>query len=218
VQLIAQNPELNVVRVTLQSLGALFGGTQSLHTNSYDEALALPSDDAARLALQTQQVIMEETDLTFAVDPFKGSFLIENMTDQIVLEIESELSKIASLGGALKCIQIGYQVEKIEANAFQIAREIEEGSRKVVGLNFGQVSNMNGGAFATLSNKKITAVSARRCSQGVDFELVQSSLKSLGEIAKRNTVILPSIKNCILLGATIGEICRELSIAWGAEG
>ncbi len=219
VQLTAQNPELNVVRVTLQSLGALFGGTQSLHTNSYDEALGLPSDDSARLALQTQQVIMEETDLTFAVDPFKGAFLIENMTDQMVYEIDSELSKIASLGGALKCIQNGYQMEKIEANAFQIAREIEDGSRKIIGLNYGQALKTEVRSFIPLASEKNTSISTIRVFHE-DRELIsiKNSLKSLGEIAKKNAQVLPSIKKCILSGATLGEICHELSLAWGTKG
>ena len=219
VELIAQNPELNLVRVTLQSLGALFGGTQSLHTNAYDEALALPSDDAARLALQTQQVIMEETDLTFAVDPFRGSYLIENMTDEIVLGIESELSNIASVGGALKCIQSGYQMEKIETNAFQIAREIEEGTRKVVGLNYGQTSKTQVTKFTQVTSKKISPKPGRSTVlEGEAFDLVGISLKSLAESAKKNDVVIPSIKNCILAGATIGEICSQLCDAWGTEG
>ena len=96
-QLIAQNPEINIVRVTLQSLGALLGGTQSLHTNAFDEAIALPSNNSARIALQTQQVIMEETDLTFAADPFKGSFLIENMTNQMIEEFKKGTAEIDNL-------------------------------------------------------------------------------------------------------------------------
>ena len=125
VQLIAQSPELNVVRVAIQALGAVFGGTQSLHANAFDEAIALPSENSARIALQTQQIIMEETDLTYAVDPFKGSYLVENMTNQLIEAISHEISKIDSIGGALQGIHSGYQIDKIETNAFTIARETE---------------------------------------------------------------------------------------------
>lgn len=218
VQLIAQNPELNVVRVALQSLGALFGGTQSLHTNAYDEALALPSYDAAKLALQTQQVIMEETDLTFAVDPFRGSYLIENMTDQIVLSIESELRNIASLGGALKCIQNGYQIEKIETNAFQIARAIEDGTKRIIGLNYSLDSETQVKNFTPVTSKKSSfEIRGRNVRESRDSHSVESSLKSLAESAEQNNYVIPLIKNCILSGATIGEICSALSDAWGNE-
>jgi methylmalonyl-CoA mutase N-terminal domain/subunit len=214
-QLIAQNPEINIVRVTLQSLGALFGGTQSLHTNAFDEAIALPSNNSARIALQTQQVIMEETDLTFAADPFKGSFLIENMTNQMIEEINKEMDKIDSLGGALKCIQSGYQLEKIETNAFDIARRVEEGSMKIIGLNFGVLSKENllkdeltktpevtdSNTIQILKTKKVSAD-------------IQSAMKALGIAASKSYALLPAIKECILVGATVGEICQELSKAW----
>ena len=110
VQLTAQQPEVNLVRVTIQALAAVLGGTQSLHTNSFDEALALPSEKAARLALRTQQVIAHETDLTKIVDPFAGSYVVENMTADLVAEIEKLIEKIEQQGGAVAVIEQGFQI------------------------------------------------------------------------------------------------------------
>jgi methylmalonyl-CoA mutase, N-terminal domain len=216
VQLIAQNPELNIARVTLQALGAVLGGTQSLHANAFDEAIALPSDKSAKIALQTQQIIMEETDITNAVDPFRGSFLIENMTNQMIHEIEAELSTIEQLGGALQGIHKGYQVDKIETNAFLIAREIEEGSRKVIGLNHGNSTSLtfvdsnftqvaSSGIVETFSRYKLNRNSHR----------ITETLKSLADTASSGGPLMSVIRDCLIAGVTIGEICGQLSHAWG---
>jgi methylmalonyl-CoA mutase N-terminal domain/subunit len=215
VQLIAQNPELNIVRVTLQALGAVLGGTQSLHANSFDEAISLPSDNSARIALQTQQIIMEETDLTNAIDPFRGSFLVENMTNQMIHEIELELNSIAELGGALQGIHTGYQVGKIETNAYLIAREIEEISRKVVGLNYAKSerSLLTDSEFVqAVDNGIIETFNKYKASR--DFKEVEASLKILTKAASLGSALLPAIKDSLKAGATIGEICNELSEAW----
>jgi methylmalonyl-CoA mutase N-terminal domain/subunit len=135
VQLTAQQPEVNLVRVTIQALAAVLGGTQSLHTNSFDEALALPSEKAARLALRTQQVIANETDLTKVVDPFAGSYVVENMTTDLVKTIEELIEKIEKQGGAVAAIEQGFQKSQIEDSAFTIAQEIEKKERIVVGIN-----------------------------------------------------------------------------------
>jgi methylmalonyl-CoA mutase N-terminal domain/subunit len=215
VQLIAQSPELNIVRVALQTLGAVFGGTQSLHANAFDEAIALPSENSARIALQTQQILMEETDLTFAVDPFKGSFLVENMTDQMIESISRELGKIEGLGGALKGIQSGYQMEKIEANAYDIAREIEEGSRKIIGLNYSASESILFPEAEFFSSRENNAIETlREYKKNRNVTRVQSAIQSLGVMATENADVLPAIKNCILAGGTVGEICAELSKVW----
>src|ERR1700759_3440802 len=119
VQLTAQQPEVNLIRVSLQALGAVFGGTQSLHTNSFDEALALPTEKAARLALRTQQVIAYETDVTKTVDPFAGSYLMEKLTDDIEAAAESLIDRIEDMGGAAAGIEQGFQKAEIEAAAYQ---------------------------------------------------------------------------------------------------
>ncbi len=215
VQLIAQNPELNIVRVALQALGAVFGGTQSLHANAFDEAIALPSDTSARIALQTQQIIMEETDLTSAIDPFKGSFLLENMTNEMIHEINRELMSIDALGGALQGIQIGYQLDKIEANAFRIAREVEDGSKRVIGLNIGKSdqSVFPDSDFSLSTEMSIVDV-FRSYKESRDMNKIEPSLNALRVIASSDGALLPAMKVCLLAGATVGEICAELSSAW----
>src|ERR1022692_2552398 len=135
VQLTAQQPEVNMVRVSLQALAAVLGGTQSLHTNSFDEALALPSTKAARLALRTQQVIAYETDLTATADPFAGSYAIESMTDDVASAAAELMDRIEDMGGAAAAIEQGFQKQEIEGAAYRVAREIDEGERVIVGLN-----------------------------------------------------------------------------------
>src|SRR5215472_17205581 len=135
VQLTAQQPEVNLARVTVQALAAVLGGTQSLHTNSYDEALALPSTKAARLALRTQQVIAHETDLTATADPFAGSYAIESMTDQLAGAAGELIGRIEDMGGAVAAIERGFQKAEIETAAYRVAREIDESERVVVGVN-----------------------------------------------------------------------------------
>src|SRR6201989_2237062 len=135
VQLTAQQPEVNLVRVAIQGLAAVLGGTQSLHTNSYDEALALPSEKAARLALRTQQVIAYETDVTKTVDPFAGSYVVEAMTDEVEAATLALMEQVNGYGSAVDAIEAGFQKREIETSAYRIAQEIDSGARTVVGVN-----------------------------------------------------------------------------------
>jgi methylmalonyl-CoA mutase N-terminal domain/subunit len=135
VQLTAQQPEVNLVRVAVQALGAVLGGTQSLHTNSYDEAIALPTEKAARLALRTQQMLAYETDVTATVDPFAGSYVIESMTDEVEAAARDLMGKVEDLGGAVAAIERGFQKSEIERSAYRIAQQIDSGERTVVGVN-----------------------------------------------------------------------------------
>ena len=135
VQLTAQQPDVNIVRVTVQALAAVLGGTQSLHTNSFDEAIALPSQNAARLAVRTQQVLANETDLTATVDPFAGSYAIESMTDGIEEAAAALMTTIEDMGGAVEAIERGFQKAEIERAAYDVARQIDAGDRVVVGVN-----------------------------------------------------------------------------------
>jgi methylmalonyl-CoA mutase, N-terminal domain len=135
VQLTAQQPEVNLARVTIQALAATLGGTQSLHTNAYDEALALPTETSARLALRTQQVIAHETDVSASADPLAGSYLIEAMTDDIERRARGYLDIIDELGGAVAAIEEGYQKSEIERAAYDLATAIDRGDQVVVGVN-----------------------------------------------------------------------------------
>src|SRR5689334_13386609 len=139
VQLTAQQPEVNLVRVAIQGLAAVLGGTQSLHTNSYDEALALPSEKAARLALRTQQVIAYETDVTKTVDPFAGSYAIESLTDDVEAEARKLMQQVEDMGGAVAAIEKGFQKNEIEKAAYGVAKDIDAERRIVVGVNRFQV-------------------------------------------------------------------------------
>ena len=135
VQLSAQQPQTNLVRVTLQALAALLGGTQSLHTNSFDEALGLPTEEAARLALRTQQILRHETDIDKTVDPLAGSYAIEAMTNQIEQAAEELITRIDKLGGAVAGVESGFQKSEIESSAYLVAQQVESGERIIVGVN-----------------------------------------------------------------------------------
>src|SRR4249919_2256813 len=133
VQLTAQQPEVNLIRVAIQGLAAVLGGTQSLHTNSFDEAIALPTQKAARLALRTQQVIAYETDVTKTVDPFAGSYVIESMTDNLEAAAVELIQAVEDRGGAVAAIEEGFQKSEIERSAYATQLEIDGGERVVVG-------------------------------------------------------------------------------------
>ena len=135
VQLTAQQPEVNLIRVAVQALAAVMGGTQSLHTNSFDEAIALPTEKAARLALRTQQVIAYESDLCKTIDPFAGSFAVESLTDEVEAAAVALMDQVADLGGAVAAIEQGFQKSEIERSAYRIANQIDDGERVVVGVN-----------------------------------------------------------------------------------
>src|SRR3954462_3409753 len=139
VQLTAQQPEVNLIRVTTQAIAAILGGTQSLHTNSFDEAIALPTEKAARLAVRTQQVLANETDLTATVDPFAGSYAVERMTDEVESAARELMARVEEMGGAVAAIEHGFQKREIEQAAYETAQQIEAGSRVVVGVNKHQV-------------------------------------------------------------------------------
>jgi methylmalonyl-CoA mutase N-terminal domain/subunit len=133
--LTAQQPLNNIVRVTLQALAAVLGGTQSLHTNSFDEALSLPAEQAVRVALRTQQIIAYESGVTDTVDPLGGAYFIENLTDEIEEAAKGYIDRIQSMGGVIKAIETGFMKREIEASAYDYQRSIEAGQRVVVGVN-----------------------------------------------------------------------------------
>ncbi|MEY4347685.1 MAG: hypothetical protein RIS43_104 [Actinomycetota bacterium] len=217
VQLTAQQPEVNVIRVTLQALGAIFGGTQSLHTNSFDEALALPTEDAARLALRTQQVIAHETDIPSTVDPFAGSYAVEAMTDEMEARIMEILESIANKGGAIAAIQEGFQKSEIEKNAYQIASKVESGDKIVVGVN--QFTDAEPAKVETLRiNSEVEASQLKRLSElkkTRDNVVVDAALRALHEAATGEANVMPFIKEALRARASIGEVCDVLRSAWG---
>jgi methylmalonyl-CoA mutase N-terminal domain/subunit len=217
VQLTAQQPEVNLIRVSLQALGAVLGGTQSLHTNSFDEALALPSTKAARLAVRTQQVIANESDLTATADPFAGSYAIESMTDDIEAAAESLIDRIEDMGGAAAAIEQGFQKAEIEAAAYQVAREIDEGERIVVGVNK-FVTDGEEPYQPLRQDPSLEAAQAARLArlrQERAKEPVARAISALKTAAEGSENVLYPLRDALRADATLGEVCDALRDVWG---
>jgi methylmalonyl-CoA mutase N-terminal domain/subunit len=217
VQLTAQQPEVNMVRVSLQALAAVLGGTQSLHTNSFDEALALPSTKAARLALRTQQVIAYESDLTATADPFAGSYVIESMTDEVASAAAELIDRIEDMGGAAAAIEQGFQKQEIEVAAYRIAREIDEGERVIVGVNkFVSESEepyrplRSDPALEAEQVARLAAVRDRRDQASAD-----RALAALKKAAEGTDNVLYPLRDALRADATLGEVCDALRDVWG---
>jgi methylmalonyl-CoA mutase, N-terminal domain len=217
VQLTAQQPEVNLVRVAVQALAAVLGGTQSLHTNSYDEAIALPSEKAARLALRTQQVLAFETDVTKTVDPFAGSYAVESLTDELEAEARSLMGRVEDLGGAVKAIEHGFQKNEIEKAAYEIAKDIDGGRRVVVGLN--KYASEEEEPYEPLRvDPAIEAQQAERLARlraERDNDAVERHLAALKKAAEGSDNVLFPMKEALRARATVGEVCNALRDVWG---
>ncbi|HEY6687147.1 MAG TPA: methylmalonyl-CoA mutase family protein, partial [Propionibacteriaceae bacterium] len=217
VQLTAQQPEVNLVRVAVQALAAVLGGTQSLHTNSYDEAIALPTPKAARLALRTQQVLAYETDLTKTVDPFAGSYAVESLTNDIEAESRRIMEAVADRGGAVKAIEQGYQKAEIERSAYQVAQQIDAGERVVVGVNRFQLDEEE--PYQPLQVDP--AIEARQAARlvalraGRDQTALTAALDEIRTVAAGTGNVLFPMKEALRLRATIGEVCDASRDVWG---
>jgi methylmalonyl-CoA mutase N-terminal domain/subunit len=217
VQLTAQQPEVNLARVTLQALAAVLGGTQSLHTNSYDEAIALPSQKAATLALRTQQVLAFETDLTATVDPLAGSYAIESMTDDIEERALQLMDQVADMGGAVAAIEQGFQKAEIERSAYQIAREVDSGERKVIGVN-SFVSPAEEAYEPLRVDPAIEAQQAARLDSlrsRRDSARVRRCLDEVKRAAEGDVNLLFPLRDALRSLATVGETCNALRDVWG---
>ncbi len=217
VQLTAQQPEVNLVRVTVQALAAVLGGTQSLHTNSYDEAIALPTAKAARLALRTQQVLAHESDVTATVDPFAGSFAVESMTDDLEAAARELMRRVEDLGGAVAAIEHGFQKFEIERSAYDIARGVDAGDRVVVGVNQYVLDAEEpyeplrvDPAIEKEQAERLGALRANR-----DTAAVRNALDALKSAAEGTDNVLPPMKAALAARATVGEVCDTLRSVWG---
>ncbi|HET6759893.1 MAG TPA: methylmalonyl-CoA mutase family protein [Propionibacteriaceae bacterium] len=217
VQLTAQQPEVNLVRVAVQALAAVLGGTQSLHTNSYDEAIALPTPKAARLALRTQQVLAYETDVTKTVDPFAGSYAVESLTDDIEAASRGLMQQVADRGGAVAAIEQGFQKAEIERAAYSVARQIDSGERVVVGVNRFHLDEEEPYEPLRL-DAAIEAKQARRLAAlraGRDQAAVEAALDEIRAAARGTGNVLYPLKEALRLRATVGEVCNALRDVWG---
>jgi methylmalonyl-CoA mutase N-terminal domain/subunit len=217
VQLTAQQPEVNLVRVAVQALGAVLGGTQSLHTNSYDEAIALPTAKAARLALRTQQVLAYETDLTATVDPFAGSYAVEAMTDEIEAAVVALMARVAELGGAVEAIEVGFQKREIETSAYQVAQEIDSGQRVVVGVNRFAIDEEEPyeplRLDPTIEQTQAARLAELRASRNAAE--VSRCLDDVRAAAAGTDNILYPLKEALRARCTVGEVCDALRSVWG---
>ena len=217
VQLTAQQPEVNMVRVSLQAVAAVLGGTQSLHTNSFDEALALPSAKAARLALRTQQVIAYESDLTATVDPFAGSYVIESMTDEVESAAAELMDRIEDMGGAAAAIEQGFQKTEIEDAAYRVAREIDDGERDIVGVNRftadGEESYRSLRFDPALEAEQAARLDTLRKQR--DDTAVGRALSALKSTAEGTGNVLYPLRDALRADATLGEVCDALRDVWG---
>ncbi|MET8836398.1 methylmalonyl-CoA mutase family protein [Micromonospora sp. NPDC004540] len=217
VQLTAQQPEVNLVRVAVQGLGAVLGGTQSLHTNSFDEAIALPTEKAARLALRTQQVLAYETDLTATVDPFAGSYVVEAMTAELETAADELMQRVFDHGSAVDAIEAGFQKREIEQSAYRIAQEIDSGERVVVGLNRFQIDEEEpyeplrvDPTIEVGQAERLAKLRAQR-----DSGAVERALAELRAAAEGDANVLYPMKDALRARATVGEVCGTLRDVWG---
>jgi methylmalonyl-CoA mutase, N-terminal domain len=228
--LTAQQPDVNIVRVTLQALAAVLGGTQSLHTNARDEALALPTEASALLALRTQQILATESGVANTVDPFGGSYIIEKLTDEVETQAREYLRKIDAMGGMVRAIESGYVQREIQQAAYEYQKAIEKGGRVVVGVNqyVGEAKSSTGGTprgrtagpaprpfridpdIERSQVERLAKLRARR-----DAARVKATLQAVDETARTDRNLLPAILDAVKAYATVGEISDALRRVFG---
>ncbi|MGH3382034.1 MAG: methylmalonyl-CoA mutase family protein, partial [Actinoallomurus sp.] len=230
VQLTAQQPEVNMVRVAIQALGAVLGGTQSLHTNSYDEAIALPTEKAARLALRTQQVIAYESDLTTTVDPFAGSYAVESMTDDVEEAVRALMDQVEELGGSVNAIEKGFQKAEIERSAYRTALEIDNAERVVVGVNKFRtegdepyeplrldpsIGEAQAAKLAKLRDERDGDEVRRRLDELRGLAEKEGAQAEGGDMSADHANLLYPLREALRARATVGEVCDALRDVWG---
>ena len=225
VTLTAQQPLTNVVRVTLQALAAALGGTQSLHTNGYDEALALPTADAATLALRTQQVVAFESGVAQTVDPLAGSWYVEGLTDEVERRALELIERVDALGGAAEAIRVGFFQEEIGRSAYEYQLRVEAGETVVVGVNrFGDDADpliIPAPDFSALERDQTSRLAATRASR--EAGAVAKALRAIGDAAPQyasswsgaRVPLMPPIIDAVRARATVGEIADTLEACWG---
>jgi methylmalonyl-CoA mutase N-terminal domain/subunit len=227
--LTAQQPELNVVRTTLEALAAVLGGTQSLHTNALDEALGLPTEASARLALRTQQILAEESGVTSTVDPLGGSYEVEYLTDRIEADAREYLDRIEQMGGALVAIQRGFISGEISREAYRVARARERKEEVVVGVNEFTEGNPRFSLFAqgggpgvhtqriTPTEERQQVARLRRWRRERDRAAVDAALTELRATTDRGANVMPSVLKAVRAGCTLGEVAGVWRSCFGEQ-
>jgi methylmalonyl-CoA mutase N-terminal domain/subunit len=215
--LTAQQIDNNIVRVTIQALAAILGGTQSLHTNSKDEAHSLPTEESVRTALRTQQILAHESGVADTIDPLAGSYYIESLTDRIEREALALIDKIEESGGVVKCIEDGFIQRQIENAAYQYQQEIERGERIIVGVNRFQIQEDKKPPLLRVNPEveKTQVTQLAEVKNKRNAEQVTRSLASLETAAQGNENLMPYIYDCVKEYATLGEICNVLRKVFG---
>src|SRR5699024_801000 len=215
--LTAQQPDNNVVRVTLQALAAVLGGTQSLHTNSKDEALSLPTEESARIALRTQQIIANESGVADTVDPLGGSYFIENLTDQIEKNVNQYIYKIDEYGGAVQAIEEGYMQREIHYKAYETQKAIEKNEEIIVGLNKFTIEEEIVPYLLKVDEQlekgQINFLSQIKSER--NNKAVKQALQKINEVAKTEENLIPHILHAVKAYASVGEICNVLRDVFG---
>jgi methylmalonyl-CoA mutase N-terminal domain/subunit len=215
--LTASDIDNNTVRTTIQALSAVLGGTQSLHTNSKDEALSLPSTKTARLALRTQQIIAHESGVAKYADPFGGSYLIEDMTDKYIKETFKIIENIDDLGGAVSAIENKYMEDAISSSAYEYQKKVENSENIIIGVNKYEDKNKNDPDLQKIDPKKVKdqIESLKRFKENRDNLQVIQKLKKLEESAKNDINVMPDIISCIENDCTLGEISDSIRNVFG---
>ncbi len=215
--LTAQQPENNIVRTTVQALSAILGGTQSLHTNSFDEALGLPTEKAAEIALRTQQILAFESGTANTVDPLAGSYYLEYLTEQIEIKAMEIIEEIESNGGSVICIENGYFHSQITKAAYDFQKKVESKENIIVGVNQFKSEQLSATAVLKVDPnlEKEQIASVEKLKKERDNNLVEKSLKELTKTATENKNIVPSVLTCVECYATVGEISNCLRKIWG---
>jgi methylmalonyl-CoA mutase, N-terminal domain len=215
--LTAQQPENNIVRVAIQALSAVAGGAQSLHTNSFDEALALPSEHAAHIALRTQQIIAAEAGTTETADPLGGSYYIESLTDELEARAWELIERVDDLGGAVAAVESGFVQEEIERAAFEFQQQVETGERVIVGVNA-----FAGDEAERIELLRIDPDAERRQLERTarvraerDPDEAAAAIAAVRDTARGNANLLPPMREALRARCTVGEICEALREEWG---
>ena len=219
VTLTAQQPDNNLIRTTIQALSAILGSTQSLHVNSRDEALALPSEESVQLSLRTQQILSHESGVTETVDPLAGSYYVESLTDRLEEAASQHIDRIEEMGGAVAALDQGYQIREIHESAYRHQQEVEQGKRIVVGVNRYQAPTPPIERLQTISPEETTRQLDRlaRVRRERDEPGVQASLRRLGGVAKGGDNTMPAILECVEAYATVGEISDVFRAVFGEQ-
>jgi len=215
--LTAQQPYNNVIRVSLQALAAVLGGAQSLHTNSLDETLALPTEEAVTIALRTQQIIANESGVADAIDPLGGAYYVEWLTDRLETQAKDYFDKLDGMGGMVPAIELGFPQQEIHRAALNYQKEVESGERIIVGVNAftepAEAPIQTLKIKQTVEQRQVRELRARKRQRSTNR--VRSTLNSLQRIAGENGSLMPPVLDAVRAEATVGEICDVLRRVYG---